>query len=351
MLTKEQLQEIREHLEKARNPVFFFDNDVDGLCSFLLLQRFIGRGKGIPIKSYPGLEKTYFKRVEELGADYIFVLDKPVVDLGFIELVKQANLPLVVIDHHASELDKEGVEFFYNTYETSKQIEPTSYLCYKVAGKKEEQWLALLGCIADCYLPDFLEDFKKENPEMLAGKNKSAFDIYYNTELGKIARILGFGLLDKTSNVVIMMKFLTKISNIHDINQENANTKSFLSRFDFISERYNRILKKAEEQVNEDKKNKLLFFIYSGEMSISQEISNELSYRYPKKVVVVLYSSGGKANISIRGYVNVKDLLLKSIADIEGARGGGHEHSCGGRMPSDGIAKFKENLIREMKVD
>ena len=31
MLTEKQLKEIREHLEKAQNPVFFFDNDADGL--------------------------------------------------------------------------------------------------------------------------------------------------------------------------------------------------------------------------------------------------------------------------------------------------------------------------------
>lgn len=53
MLTNEQINEIREHLENARNPVFFFDNDPDGLCSFLLLQRFIGRGRGVAIKT-PG---------------------------------------------------------------------------------------------------------------------------------------------------------------------------------------------------------------------------------------------------------------------------------------------------------
>lgn len=32
MLTEKQISEIREHLEKAQNPLFFFDND-DGLCS------------------------------------------------------------------------------------------------------------------------------------------------------------------------------------------------------------------------------------------------------------------------------------------------------------------------------
>ena len=49
MLSEKQVKEIREHLEKAQNPLFFFDNDQDGLCSFLLLQRYIGRGKGIAI--------------------------------------------------------------------------------------------------------------------------------------------------------------------------------------------------------------------------------------------------------------------------------------------------------------
>jgi len=38
MLSNEQFEEIRNHLERAQNPVFFFDNDADGLSSFLLLE-------------------------------------------------------------------------------------------------------------------------------------------------------------------------------------------------------------------------------------------------------------------------------------------------------------------------
>ena len=44
MLTEKQIIEIREHLEKAQNPIFFFDNDYDGLTSYLQLRRHIGRG-------------------------------------------------------------------------------------------------------------------------------------------------------------------------------------------------------------------------------------------------------------------------------------------------------------------
>jgi single-stranded DNA-specific DHH superfamily exonuclease len=42
MLTEAQLDSIRGHLERAQNPIFFFDNDADGLCSFLNSAAFFG---------------------------------------------------------------------------------------------------------------------------------------------------------------------------------------------------------------------------------------------------------------------------------------------------------------------
>ena len=75
MLTEKQVAEIKEHLEKAQNPLFFYDNDQDGLCSFLLLQRYLGRGKGIAVKDYPEMSVDNFRRVLELNADYIFIID------------------------------------------------------------------------------------------------------------------------------------------------------------------------------------------------------------------------------------------------------------------------------------
>src|SRR3989344_7548257 len=103
MLTEKQISEIKEHLERAQNPLFFFDNDQDGLCSFLLLQRYLGRGKGVPIKSFPGMTADYFRKVQELGADYIFILDKPIVLDEFFEEAQKVNMPVVWIDHHLTE--------------------------------------------------------------------------------------------------------------------------------------------------------------------------------------------------------------------------------------------------------
>ena len=49
-LSKNQIHQIRESLDSCKNPLFFFDDDQDGLCSFLQLYRCKGEGKGIIVK-------------------------------------------------------------------------------------------------------------------------------------------------------------------------------------------------------------------------------------------------------------------------------------------------------------
>ena len=51
MLTKEQLEELREELQTCKRPLIFFHDDPDGLTSFLLFYRFVGDGKGIVLKT------------------------------------------------------------------------------------------------------------------------------------------------------------------------------------------------------------------------------------------------------------------------------------------------------------
>jgi len=155
MLTKKQVSEIREHLEKAQRPIFFFDNDPDGLCSFLLLQRYLGRGKGVSIKSFPELIQDDFRKVHELNADYIFILDKPLVSNGFFDQAEKFNIPVVWIDHHF--IDKSGIPGFVNYYNPvfnkKRTEEPVTALCYQITGKKEDIWLAVVGCISDHFVP------------------------------------------------------------------------------------------------------------------------------------------------------------------------------------------------------
>ena len=53
-----------------------------------------------------------------------------------------------------------------------------------------------------------LTEFLKKYPEIGKKNPKSAFDILYKTEIGRIARVLDFSLKDTTTNVVNMLKFM-----------------------------------------------------------------------------------------------------------------------------------------------
>ena len=53
MLTQNQINEIREELDNCARPIFLYDDDQDGLCSFLLLYRYKREGKGMIIKTTP----------------------------------------------------------------------------------------------------------------------------------------------------------------------------------------------------------------------------------------------------------------------------------------------------------
>jgi len=343
MLNDKEIKELREHLESAKNPIFLFDNDPDGLCSFLILQRYLGRGRGVAIKSLPGLDKSYFRKVEEFKADYIFVLDKPVIAKEFIELADKAGIPLVHIDHH--NVPKSETVYYYNTFYSSGLIEPVSYLCYKIAGRKEDAWISAIGCITDSFLPDFLEEIELKYPGLIDAKYKTAFDVLYNTTFGKACMIISFGIKDRTTNIVSLIRFLIKCNNPRDILEENGKTSTFMKRFNEINKKYQAIIKKAEEHVKEE----VIFFTYSGDLSINQYVSNYLFYKYPEKIIICLYLRGNIVNLSTRWNKDIRTAVVNAIKDIEGASGGGHEHAAGGRMPADAVQKFKENILKEIE--
>ncbi|HLC87079.1 MAG TPA: DHHA1 domain-containing protein [Candidatus Nanoarchaeia archaeon] len=347
MLTLKQVKAIREHLEKAQNPLFLFDNDIDGICSFLLLQRYIGRGKGFPVKSFPSLNESYFKKIEELKSDYVFILDKPVVSKEFFDLAEKFNIPVVWIDHHETKIKEipAFVNYYNPLYNKSKKNEPVTALCYQITKQKKDLWLAIAGCVADKFLPKYYKEFLEKNPD-LAIKSKDPFEILYRSEIGRIGRLFGFGLKDKTTNVINMIKFLMNVKGPYDVLEENAQTRILHKRFNELNSKYRKILEKAVDL--EDSNEKVLFFKYGGDLSISADISNELSFMYTNKVIVVVYVNGSMANISIRGK-KIRPKLLKAIEGLVGASGGGHEDAVGARISVQDIDLFKKRFITLVK--
>ena len=339
MISLEQLQKIRNHLEFSQNPLFFFDNDVDGLCAFLILRRAIGRGRGVAIKSFPDIKEQYLKKVEEMNPDVIFILDKPELSKEFVEGVEEKSIPIIWIDHHETKTPKELIEktFYFNSLPSA---EPTTYIAQKIFNRQEDMWLAIIGCIGDAYMPKFSEKFSEKNPELLDSKI-SAFDALHSTEIGKMIRMLNFGLMDSTTNVIRLIKYLFKAKNPYDLLEENQYTRQLHKRYSQLNEFYNKQITKAEKDL--DLKSPVIFFSYSGDISMSSEIANRLYYNHEDKLIVVAFKRPEKINISIRGE-NALKITKEAIKDIEGATGGGHVEATGAMIPVDNLEKFKERI-------
>jgi len=341
MLDEDGIREIKEHLENAQNPVFFYDNDADGLCSYIILRRYLGRGRGVAIRTHPDIDLGYMRKVQELKADYIFVLDKPSLGEKFVREMDNMGIPIVWIDHHDIDENHKGVFSYNSSKQGSKEGEPVTRICYEVTKRKEDMWIAMIGCIADNHLPDFHEEFAKRHRDFWGAKKeiKRPFDAYYKTGIGLLARALSFGLKDSITNVVALQNFLVSCKSPDELMSDMDSYSSFGKKYREIKKKYDFLIKKSRQKNDE----KLLFFSYSGDLSISSEISNELYYHNPDKIIVVAYDNGGVVNISLRGK-NVRDLIEKVLPEFEGATGGGHLDAVGVRVKSKDLERFKEAL-------
>jgi len=353
MLTEKQIFEIKEHLETAQNPVFFYDNDVDGLCSYILLRKFIGRGKGVAVRTHPDLEAGYAKRAQELNADYVFVLDRPILGQSFVEEIKKLQLPIVWIDHHGVDEDKNNYDYdnifvfnpTKNKDKSKRSNEPVTYLVYKTLGEKEDVWLAIMGCISDHYMPDFSQEFAMQYAEYWGKNIKKPFDAYYKTEIGRLARALSFGLKDSITHVVYLQNFLINAKGPNDVLLDLESKSSFAKKYIEIKKKYDSLLERAKENVI--KGSKVIFFSYGGDLSISADISNELSYLYPKHSIIVAYTTPSISNLSIRGY-DVRALIEKLLPRFENSSGGGHRDAVGVRLQTVDLERFKKEFEREI---
>ena len=343
MLTEKENLEIREYLQNASAPLFYFDNDQDGCASYLLLRRFIGKGAGIPVKTSP-LDMDYFRRVDEFDPDVVFILDQPTVSLEFFDKLNERGIVIVWIDHHENNIEEipPYVHYYNPLYSETHTNVPVTSICYDITSKKDDIWLAVVGCIADRYMPVFYDEFIKKYPDM-GVEAKDPFKVFYGSSIGTISRMIGTGLKDRTTNVVKMMRFLSSVKTPYEILEEKRENHTMHKRFEDIDSKFKRLIDKAKNCVDDSD---ILVFKYSGETSMSADIANKLSYLYPKKNIVVAYVKGVRVNLSIRGS-GIKEKALVAIKDLPHATCGGHDDAVGAQLDENQLDEFLEKLRKE----
>lgn len=333
MIQEEKINEIRRFLLESKMPLFMFDDDIDGLCSYLLLKRLIKRGNFVAIKSTPKLGRSFLNRVVENRPDRIFVLDKPMMEQEFVDDV---NVPIVWIDHHEPQKDVLGVKYYNPRIEDDKDNRPTTYWCYRVAN--QDEWMAMIGIIGDWHMPEFADKFSKEHPDLLQ-QTKNIGKAVFESNIGLLIKIMAFSLKGKSSDVTKNIKLLEEIESPYEIlNQTTKAGKKLHSYFESIKGDYEKILSEAIKNVT--KEEVLLYTYPSTKHSFTGNLSNELIYRYPEKIVIVGREKEDSVVLSFRSSgVELPSLIQEALIGLNGY-GGGHKLACGGNINKNDFQEF-----------
>ena len=342
MLTKKQIQFLRDELATAKNPLFFYDGDGDGLASFLLLYRIHREGKGIALRTSSRVDELSLRKIDELNPDKVFVLDIPMMTEEFMQKVKR---PVFWIDHHPVQEIKSNIHYFNPRIKNPDAYIPTSRMAWQVSENEEDLWIATAGCLADWYMPSFINKFIKQYPQYLS-KKKDLPKTVFHSPVGMLVKLLFFLQKGPTSEVRKSVKILTRIKSPDEIFKQTTPAGTFLyKRFKSINKMYEELLTEAKKGVTRSKV--LVFYYTENKWSFTANLANELMARYQKKMVIITRKKSGEMKCSLRGK-NIFKYLQQALQDVEG-RGGGHPDACGAVIKEEDWQKFLDQFKEALK--
>lgn len=342
-LTELQIKEIQSILHQSEKPLFFFDDDADGLASFLLLYRWLKKGTGVLVKTTPALDEKYLPKIEECRPDVIVILDKPMVQQSFINAIYAACAPIIIwIDHHPLQ-NNTGILYYNPRQNDETDARPTTYWCWQVVKEScpEDMWIALAGCIGDWHLPVFAEQFCEKYPLLMSNLNITVEQALYETRIGKISRLFSFILKGSTKKAMNCVKILTRINRPEDILEQRTQQAKYVWRwFSDVNAAYTEL----KNSVGKPDKNILLFTYTEDKMSFTSDLSNELLYMYPKKTILICRQKGMEMKCSIRNTTKILPPLIKESLEGLTGYGGGHDHACGICVNISDFSVFLERM-------
>jgi len=340
MIKEEEFKEIKYYLEKAENPLVFFDDDHDGLTSYILLKKNYEKINGVIVKGGMKEEEIYNRKIDEYKPDVIFVLDRAEISQ---ELIDSTNVPIIWIDHHPV-LDRKGVKYFNPRKNDKDDSRPVSYWCYQLV--KNNLWIGLVGIIGDYHYPkELVENFEYKE---LLNDHERIEDILYDSKLGLLVRLFNFILKGRTTQVRKNINILLSIENPYDIlDQKNSKGKFLFNYYKKVNKEYKILLNKAEKNVSDDK---ILLFVYpDNKLSLSASVSEELKYLHPDKLVIVARQKEDYMAISLRSNdIILPPLVKKSLEGLDGY-GGGHDRAVGASVNRNDFMKFINNIREYVK--
>lgn len=338
------IKDIKSKLNNSENPLFIFDDDHDGLCSYVLLRDYIKKGRPFATKGGAILrDNRLSEKINEYNSDIIFILDVPVISQEFIDGLKCKDI--VWIDHHEV-VDLNGVYYYNPRIKDPKLYKPTTEICYEIV--KGKDWIAGIGIIGDYKIPKFLKKLKKKYKDLFNDAN-TIEEIIYANKFGKLIDIINYNLKGKNKDIKKFMETIPKIKDPYEIlESKTENGKFIYQRYKKFMEKYKDLLNKALESGKT--KDDLFWFLYAADTdSFTGELAQEIKFKLKNKIVFVGREKSGYIRFSLRSpNMPIRDILKKVLQEFNGT-GGGHELACGGSIRKNDFDEFIKSLAKEFK--
>ncbi len=339
MIPESELNQARSFLEKAQNPVFVYDKDTDGLCAYVLARKFCKmKGSGLALQTSPKLDVDSLDSVLELNPDLLVVLDVPIISQDFINRI---SVPILWFDHHPL-VERTKVHYLNPRKWNAESTHPTTYLVWKVT--QGDLWIATVGSLSDWFIPDFLAQFKKKYPSFLK-REKDPGKILFKTPFGELVKVISFIQKGKPNEVKKLINLFFKIEDPKEIVEQTSESGTLIwQHAQHLKKEFDALLASAKERG----KKKMLVFIYDSKTSFTKELSNELSFLYPKKFIIVGREKGDSLKMSMRAsFIKIPQVLEKALVNVRGY-GGGHDYACGGSVMKEDFERFVQNIEEQL---
>ncbi len=349
-ISPEALQDFRTRVLAAKRPVFFYDDDGDGLCSYLLCVRARGGdGFGHRVQASAMVPVDLLRKVDENNPDLIVILDKPYVEQAFLDGV---SCPVIWLDHHGPQTPQGGHVTYYNPrIADDADNRCTTHWVWHALGNPEDLWLAAVGSIGDWQMTDIADAFRIEAPELI-GEAVTAPQALFDQPFGTLARLFQFNLKGDGSEVRTIIKILARVETYGELLAHTTpRAKLVWKRYEKINKEYWRLLVETRSSATESQ---ILFHRFGAlEISLISELSNQLIHEFPDKIIFLARSHNGEHKLSIRSAGVPVAPAVKEALRISGARGnaGGHTLACGGKITDEDFPRFYAAFIDAMRLN
>ncbi len=333
-------------------------HDNDSVCSAAIMYKLLGKF----LKKEPKLFMTEtnfsvtendLKKIMKSDASSIVILDISDINVGIAtKLTKSRNV--MIVDHHKPKGYARITYVNPRVYDSEVYL-PTSYICYKIferlADPKEIIWIAGAGTLSDMgikHTQDLFQKIKLVDPDLVGDSNPVDEELFDNSSLGKLAKILDSARVVKgVEGVTLVLNTLLATKNYNEILEgKTADCKKLIGYFEIVEKEFKRIV--ANFQKNKKQIKNFLVYELKSKMNLKSPVASYLPKLFDDKILIIMQKEGTFTNVSLRRGKNVTvdlaDLAAVLVKDIPGSNGGGHPVAAGAGFPNKYAKTFMKNL-------